>query len=112
MPPELLFILRPEVLAPMAFLLGLFVGFETRALISRRRQRQARSSYLSDQMTSAAWKLQPPPSMGGSTANARPSAAASDNDNSLVPQMANPLPMSQQPITTKPAGANGHALTH
>jgi hypothetical protein len=112
MPPELLFILRPEVLAPIAFLLGLFVGFETRASVSRRRQRQARSSYLSDQMASAAWKLQPPPTTGGLTGNASPHAAASDNDNSLVPQMANPLPMSQQPITAKPAGANGHALTH
>lgn len=111
MPPELLFVLRPEILAPIAFLLGLCVGFETRASMSRRRQRQARSSYLSDQMASAAWKLQPPPTMRCLSESARPTVAT-DEDNSLVPQMADPLPTSQQPVAGKSAGANGYALSH
>jgi hypothetical protein len=60
MRPELLLMLRPEVLAPVTLLLGFVLGFGTRASISRRRRRRAQSSYLSDRTMPAGWLLQPP----------------------------------------------------
>ena len=60
MPPGFLFLERPEILAPALFLLGFVVGFATRASISRRKQRRARSSYPSDATAASTWRLQPP----------------------------------------------------
>jgi hypothetical protein len=60
MPPGLLLLARPEILAPVIFLLGFVFGFATRASISRRRHRRARPSHRSDAMAASTWRLQPP----------------------------------------------------
>jgi hypothetical protein len=61
-------ILRPEVLAPAVFLVGFLLGFGTRSSISWRRQRRAQSAYRPDEMSSSAWRLQPPPARAALTA--------------------------------------------
>jgi hypothetical protein len=61
MPPGLLLLERPEILAPVVFLLGFVFGFAGRASISRRRRWRARSSYRSDAVAASSWRLQPPP---------------------------------------------------